>query len=240
MNLLRRRWKGTAAYAPRQNSHHRKIEHMKVLITDDHQLFTAGLRLVLEKLSNATQVIEASTLEAAIEAVGQHPDLDLILLDLHLSHQQGNSGLRLIQHLEEQMLSIPVVVVSASRDENNMRAAQTAGALGYIPKSLPEDIMLEAIEHILDGGTWFPFNEEGLFINPIDITPISITPRQKQVLQLLAKGYANKQIAEALFISEPTVKSHVAALFDALNVTNRTQCVLEANKLGLLPDDEHL
>lgn len=207
---------------------------MKALIVDDHQLFSAGLHLVLKRANHVTHIMEANSLDSAIESITHNPDIGLILLDLHLSNSKNKNGLELTAYLDKHMMAIPIVVISASDEKHHILSAKKAGVLGYIPKSLPDYVMLEAIEHVLDGGTWFPVSNEEL--HSPKHGEKKITRRQMEVLKLVAEGYSNKQIAEQLYISETTIKSHISALFNILGVSNRTQCVLEANKLGFFSE----
>jgi DNA-binding NarL/FixJ family response regulator len=218
---------------------------VKILVVDDHKLFLEGLRLVLRQLEDGTEVIEASSATDALAAIGADADLDLILLDLNMP---GLDGLALLQSLGERQLWIPTVMISATDDLRSVRQALDLGALGFIPKTAHSQELLDALRSVLDGNVYVPQGLErklrrlkganGAGNNGEDDLPdrYGITRRQHQVLQLIARGYSNRQIADTLYLSENTVKSHVMALFSALNVSNRTECAKAALGKGLLPE----
>lgn len=212
---------------------------MKILIADDHALFREGLRYMLQELEENVRVLEVRSASEAMDAVGRNDDLDLILLDLSMPGLDGFAGLRL---LRERFPEIPVVVVSASEDPDDVRRALTGDASGYIPKSTTGRDMLDALRHILDGEIYVPT------LHPNGSAPTAVpaaetgdsealatqmTPRQREVLALMCEGHSNKAIARILGMAEGTVKIHVTAILKALNVTNRTQAVILAGQLGL-------
>ncbi|NOQ90402.1 MAG: DNA-binding response regulator, partial [Gammaproteobacteria bacterium] len=142
--------------------------------------------------------------------------------------------------MHERKLWLPMVVVSGEEDVGKIRSALDSGALGFIPKTHNSQQMLSALQAILDGEIYIPVDIEKKIDNLGTIRPPAdasnndalkasgITKRQFEVLQLLAKGYSNKQIATSLFLTEHTVKAHISALFTALRAGNRTECVQNA------------
>ncbi len=218
---------------------------MRVLVVDDHQLFLDGIRHILEKLDEEIQITEANNVEKAIQALESPGDLDLALIDLCMP---GMDGIALLQSLKERKLRLPVVVVSGEDDAVKIRSALELGALGFIPKSYGSQQMLEALNAVLAGDIYLPSHIEQQ-INRLStrrppaeaetnsaLKVSGITRRQYDVLQLMARGYSNKQIGSTLFLTEHTVKSHVSALFVLLNANNRTTCVQSAIARGLLPE----
>jgi len=214
---------------------------MRILVVDDHQLFLEGLRMVLQSLGPDVEILQARDGAAALQAVEAN-DLELILLDLNMP---GVDGLAILQSLAERQLWIPTVILSASDDLVQIHRALELGALGFISKSAHSREMLGALRDVLRGDVYIPPDlrlglqrlqrtRNGAPAGNPALQRYGITPRQHEVLRLLARGYSNQQIAETLFLSEHTVKSHVKALFSALHVSNRTECARAAEHAGLL------
>lgn len=216
---------------------------MHILVVDDHQLFLDGIRHILEKLETDTTVTEANTVEAALVALNNPVGLDLALIDLCMP---GMDGLALLQSMNSRRIRLPVVVVSGEEEPGRIKAALDLGALGFIPKSYGSQQMRDALLQVLEGDIYLPPHLEKQIDRlatrrPPDaashnsaLKDSGITRRQYDVLKLMAKGYSNKQIANTLFLTEHTVKSHVSALFVLLTANNRTNCVQNAMQKGLL------
>lgn len=210
----------------------------KFIVADDHPLFRAALTQALRQVAAQAEIVEADTMDATLDAVTRHPDVDLILLDLHMPGAHGFSGL--IQ-LRGQMPDIPVAVVSGSEEVHVVRRAIDYGASGFIPKSSSLDAISRAIGEILEGEVWLPPEmadalgegdaEEAKFAEAI----ASLTPQQFRVLNMLTEGLLNKQIAYDLNVSEATIKAHVTAILRKLGVHSRTQAVIAAQKLEVDP-----
>ena len=212
---------------------------MQILLADDHPLFLDGMRHILSQLDDTVQVHCAETGEAALQRLRGEIEFDLLLLDLGLP---DTHGLGLLHILREEAIMVPVIVVSASENLHQIRAALAAGALGFIPKSYHAGQMLDAIREVLEAGEIYLPDDIRERIDQLAASEEpqagqGITARQRQVLTLLAQGLANKQIAQRLSLTEHTVKAHLGALFQALKVTNRTECARKAQRLGLLADD---
>lgn len=207
---------------------------MRILIVDDHQLFIDGIRHVLTRLDDQVKIAEANTAEAAINILESGTGFDLVFVDLVMP---GMNGLSIIQRLHEQGIWFPLVIMSGEENIRTIKSALALGALGFIPKSFSSDQMLSALTCILDGKLFVPpaisqqldtltdrrFKHNG-----------NITKRQLQVLELLAQGYTNRQIAATLCLTEHTIKAHVSSLFIELNASNRTECVQIAESHGLI------
>ena len=210
---------------------------MKILVTDDHVLIREALRGVLAELRSDASVFEASNSQQAMRIVEDHPDLDLILLDLNLPDRDGFS---VLADLRQRYPAISVVVLSALQDRMNVTRALDLGALGFIPKTTKREIMLSALRLIFSGGTYIPAEilaREEPPSSPNDLTHVrptdlGLTSRQIEVLALMAQGQTNKAIARTLNMAEPTVKNHITAIFKALKVSNRTEAVIAVGKLG--------
>lgn len=206
---------------------------MKILLLDDHALFRAGLRLLLETLDHHARILEAGTIAEALEMVAIHPDLQLCLLDLKLHHEQG---MDLLAKLKSVAPDVTVVVVSSSDEAGLVRACIDAGAMSFIPKSATPDVLAEALKHVLTGDIFLPHALFGNTTSQPHELNISLSPRQRDVLRGLCRGQSTKSIARDLALSEHTIKEYIAALFQLLAVHNRTEAVIEANRLRLLPE----
>lgn len=203
---------------------------MKILIVDDHDLFREGLSLIISNLDKELIILEASDYDSAMQYVSSHPDLDLVLLDLNLP---GKDGFSALTSLSEKYPTLPVVILSASKQRSDMQRALDSGAMGYIPKETNSSIMLNALQIIMAGGVYIPSNIAQTN-NPAEAQNIAshfnLTPRQTEVLTMLVDGSSNKKIADKLNLTESTVKVHITSIFKAMNVKNRTQAAMAAER----------
>jgi two-component system nitrate/nitrite response regulator NarL len=215
---------------------------LKVLVIDDHPLVQEGVAAALESLGHEVNVIAAADSEQGLSAASANPDIDLVLLDLALP---GMSGLGVISALHQRSPSLPVVVLSALEDLENIRNAIAAGAMGFVPKSAQTRVLIEVLQQVLEGNVSVPSAlrsgattvpgaapAPGAAGNEPDVALLTI--RQLEVLSRLCQGKTNKQIATELGLSEKTVKAHVTAIFKVLGVVNRTQAVLVARRIGMI------
>jgi len=203
------------------------------IVADDHPLFRKALRQTVETAYEAAVIIEAGSLDEVSRAVAENIETDLVLFDLNMPGAKGFSGLI---YLRAQYPETPVCIVSASEDSATIRNAMALGASGFVPKSGSTDQIRIAIEAILAGDTWLPANVD-LGIARDEDTELterlrSLTPQQVRVLMMLSEGMLNKQVAFELGVSEATVKAHVSAILQKLQVENRTKAVLVAGRIG--------
>lgn len=215
----------------------------KFLIADDHPLFREAIGSVIESSFEGAQIIECESLDEAAEQVATVDDLDLILLDLNMPGMDGLNGLMRVRN--ESPL-VPAVIVSAEEDKGVVLQAITYGAIGFITKSSPRAQMAQALQQILGGNVYLPTDvihgtassakattsraaarDESISREMLE----SLTRRQLKVLERMAMGESNKQIAYNLSIAETTVKAHVSAILRKLNVHNRIQAVLNAGNI---------
>lgn len=208
---------------------------MKILVADDHPLIREAVRHLLCDLDPDVAVLEASDGGGVRHAVGEHPDLDLLLLDLKLP---GVDGLSLLPELRREHPALPVVVLSALEDSGTVRQAFARGAMGFIPKSSSNEVMLGALRLVLSGGRYLPpealHDDSSATVQPpASVAELGLTERQREVLALMAQGKSNKQICRELGLAEATVKIHVTAILRALKVTSRAQAIVAVNRLGL-------
>jgi DNA-binding NarL/FixJ family response regulator len=213
---------------------------MKILIIDDHVLIRQAMHGVLKKLKRNALVLEATDSAQSIQLVDRNPDIDLILLDLTLPDRDGFS---LLIELRERLPQAAVVVLSGMQEPDHVLKALDLGAVGYIPKSAQSDVILNALRLVIGGGIYVPPELLARDAPPLSTQHIArpriaeaptlrMTERQLEVLSLMMEGKNNKTICRLLNLAEPTVKNHVTAILKALNVTNRTEAVITANKLG--------
>ena len=205
----------------------------RVIIVDDHPLFRDALKQTLTSAFPGIVIAEAGTLEAVSDTLASDRDFDLVLLDLKMPGVQGFSGL---VFLRAQYPAVPIVVISASEEPHIIRRALDLGASGYIPKSASAETMRRALAVLLDGSIWTPE------IAAVETSPDSeadrlarrlatLTPQQVRVLMMLREGLLNKQIAHQLGVSEATIKAHVSAILQKLDVDSRTQAVIAASRI---------
>jgi DNA-binding NarL/FixJ family response regulator len=190
---------------------------------------------VLLKLDRRVTLIEADDYPSAFAAMHRAREVDLALLDLYMP---GMSGLEGIARFRAAFPDIPVVVLSASEQVEDIEKLLAAGALGYITKSSPSDVILIALQRVLAGRVYVPPNLlEQSAAEPAaqlkNSAASALTSRQIEVLRQLAKGLSNRQIGDNLQVTEGTIKLHVAAIFRLLKVNNRTEAVLVAQKMSL-------
>ncbi len=204
---------------------------MKVILADDHALFREGMRLLLLRLDDNVSVLEAGCHDAALKLLADNPDADLALVDLHMPGRMDDlSGLaEVLDHAR----TIPVVVLSASENLDEIHRAIKAGAMGFIPKHEHADVMLCALHLVLSGSVYVP----PLLMSTMAVSPphqAKLTPKQIEVLQQMCMGYSNKEIGKRMNLTESTVKCHSSAIFRELDVGSRTQAISIAKQRGLV------
>ncbi len=211
-----------------------------VIVADDHPLFRTAIKEALQASQGETTFLEASSFETLQTLVEENPDVDLVLLDLHMPGVSGFAGL---VYLCKRYPSVPVVIISANEDPLVIQRALDHGAAGFIPKSSNIKIITSAIKDILMGEIWAPSLPQtdlpGSNISELALAErmAQLTPQQFKVLMMVSRGLLNKQIAYDMGISEATVKAHVTAIMNKLGVSNRTQAVLAASKLDVSKPD---
>jgi DNA-binding NarL/FixJ family response regulator len=191
-----------------------------------------ALELAMRTLDRATEVQVAGDLQAAL-ARAKSGAFDLCLLDLGLP---DCAGLEALSRMRQALPALPVVVVSGTDDAGHVLAALDLGAMGYIPKTSPRDVLLNAVRLVAAGGIYLPaaaLKQRELPAPARRGADLKLSSRQREVLELLLKGLPNKLIARQLDISENTTKIHVSAVLRALGVSTRTQALIAANRIGL-------
>lgn len=212
---------------------------MKILLADDHTLFREAMLHPLRQLDADAEIFQAGTATQALAIAQEKSNLDLVLLDLNMP---GMDGLTAVMTFRDRFPDLPLVVLSANEEHDNIQAVLDAGAMGFVPKSSSTQVMLGALRLVLSGGPYIPpmlLQRAQYAIDPLTkaAAPRTIptagamddlTPRQFDVLEALAEGLSNKLIGRKLDLSEGTVKVHLAAIFRALDAKNRTDVVIKA------------
>ena len=198
----------------------------KAIVADDHPLFRSALKhAVLSTFGD--NILESANFDETLVLLKTHQDVELVFLDLNMPGNQGLTGLTILRNHYPDVL---VVIVSAEERPDIIKKAIDFGSSGYIPKSTPLPIITQAVGQILDGHIWVPdemVNEVQQHNNEeykhFALRLEQLTPHQFKVLQLIADGLLNKQIAYELQVSESTIKQHVSAVLNKLGFNNRTQ-----------------
>ncbi len=218
------------------------MDRIKVLVVDDHTLFRRGIADVLANQENLVVVGEAlDGLEAIEKAKEIAPDV--ILMDLNMPRC---SGLEATQALQIEMPQVNILILTVSDKEADLFAAVKFGARGYLLKNTEPEELIHAILHIAQGGviisplmatkllTEFKDLSAGVEREPTEEADALLSPREGEVLQLVAQGATNKKIADSLFISENTVKTHLRNIMEKLHLANRSQAAAYAINRGLV------
>jgi DNA-binding NarL/FixJ family response regulator len=200
---------------------------VKILSVEDHELFRDGLRVALAALPGPPELREVRTGAEALALLEGDPEVGLVLIDLVLPDMDGLALLRAVRSGHP---TVAAAVVSGSERPADARAALDAGACGYIPKSAGRGVLLSALQLIAAGGVYVP----PLLLDGDAREPSPLSPRQREVAELLVKGLTNGEIARVLGIGAGTAKTHVAAILQALEVSNRTEAVLALVERGLV------
>lgn len=193
------------------------------LIADDHPLFRSALNQVLAQQLKLG-VMQANNFEQTYECLLKNPGIDLVCLDLNMPDTDGLSGMA---RLRAEFPNTLVIIVSAEENPLIIAKCIALGASAFIPKSVGLDSISEAVTTVLDGGQWLPTDFQMPDQHAEKLAQYrlieTLTPHQLKVLNMIANGLLNKQIAYELNISESTVKQHASAVLRKLNVYNRTQ-----------------
>ncbi len=210
---------------------------IRILIVDDHPVVREGLAGMIGTQPDLAVAGEAGNGVDAVR-LAQTLKPDLILMDLQMPAMDGAVAIR--QILDDNPAARILVLTAFDTDERILHAVE-AGAQGYLLKGAPRDELFRAIRVVAEGGSLLQpsvaaklLTRVGQMLNRQDDGQEQLTEREREVLDLLAKGYRNKEIAEKLIISERTVKFHVGIIFQKLGVSNRAEAVSKAIQTGLV------
>jgi len=219
---------------------------VQILVADDHPLFRDAIKSAISvPLGDdlETPVIsEAGDFGSAMTVLNENPEMDLVLLDLSMP---GSSGLSALVSVRAAFPAVPVIVISGTDDVTTVRRSVELGASGFISKSARMETIRNGVSNVLAGEIALP---EGMNLGSEHDPEIedlirrirTLTPQQARVLGMLGEGLLNKQIAYELGVSEATIKAHVSAVLQKLNVDSRTQAVILLSKIGadMLREDQ--
>jgi RNA polymerase sigma factor (sigma-70 family) len=214
-------------------------EKIKVLIVDDHPVFREGLQQCLEARTELQVIAAVGSGEDMWRAIRSHGRPQIVLMDVEMP---GQGGIELTQVLHEKHPEVRVVMLTAFSDSERVFAALKAGAVGYLMKNSPPKEICAAVERAAAGEPMLSGEIAGRVLREFErerqeeryrAQLAGLTPREEEILKLLATGESNREIGKRLFISEQTVKNHVASIFRKLQVNDRTKAALLAVKFGL-------
>ena len=214
-------------------------QSFRIIVADDHALVRGGLAQLVMLVEENVEIFESNDYGQTLEVLGRGQAIDLLLLDLLMPGMEGVDG---IAQICKQWPDVPVIVVSAKENIAAIRSALAAGAMGYIPKTSSPDVMMSAIKLVLSGGVYVPphvlgtnslseerMQEQNITSDTFGLSAEQgyeqLTERQQEVLDLMAFGKSNKDIADDLGLTTGTVKMHSSRIFKTLNVQNRTEAV---------------
>ena len=213
----------------------------KVIIADDHPLFRSALKHAIVECIDDAGTLEADNFSELLTAIEATPSLEIIFLDLHMP---GNNGFTGLTQLQNHYPDLVVIMVSSDDNDETMQKAINFGAAAFIPKSADLTTIASAIDTVLAGDIWLPEliekneNQQTALANQRLAKQLAqLTPQQYVVLTQVADGQLNKQIAYDLNIKETTVKKHVSAILEKLEVNNRTLAGLAYQQLMLAPGE---
>ncbi len=218
------------------------MKPLRILIVDDHTLFRSGIKLVLQRQEGFEVVGEAGDgLEGVKRAKQLKPDV--VLLDLHMP---GTSGLEALSLLADDAPQTQVVMLTVSEDAEDLLDALRAGARGYLLKNIETDFLVDAIRRAAAGESVMSPQMASKLADAmrhpqkpasnVDTGAVKLSPREKEIIIMLAKGASNKEIARDLELAESTVKIHVQGILRKLNLASRVQAAVYAVEHGLVTD----
>jgi DNA-binding NarL/FixJ family response regulator len=202
-----------------------------VLLVDDHDLIRQGLRRAFERANDFTVVGEAATVAEALRAVEAHQP-DVVTMDVRLPDGNGIDAVRSLRAAHPQL---GIVVLTMYAEDDHLLGALEAGASAFVAKDAPADDVVAAARHAAASPDAFSATDLAEAMRRrLAPSPPPLSPREREVLALLADGLGVAQIAKTLFISESTAKTHISKLYDKLGAANRAQALMTAIRRGLL------
>jgi two-component system, NarL family, nitrate/nitrite response regulator NarL len=205
---------------------------IRILVADDHAIFRDGLRKLLEGADDIQIVSEASNGVECIKMLGKYKP-DILLLDLRMPEKDG---LGVLEEVNFDSLPTRVIVLTAAEDDRDVVRAMRLGARGVVLKQSASDLLVKSIRKVADGEIWLDNRMTAEVIDAFKKSAEAgqrrekplLSDREKEIVQLVAQGFRNREIGEKLFISEQTVKNHLHNIFDKLGVSDRLELALYA------------
>ena len=213
------------------------MNRIRVVLADDHTLVRAGIRALLERAEEIEVVGEAGDGHEALELIRRQTP-DVVLLDVVMP---GVNGFEVLRHIREEFPSVRVIILSVHETEEYAASALQRGAAGYLPKKAASSELVEAIKKVMVDEIYVSPKITGKTTSEYDILASAdnrptkeLTPRQRDVLKMIADGLSTKQIAKVMNISAKTVETHRALLMDRLNIHDVAGLVRYAIRIGLI------
>lgn len=205
---------------------------LRILIVEDHRLVSQGMEMMLSMVDGFETVGVVTTGEDAIDTVGKEK-VDIVLMDVNLG--RGLNGIEATRQIKESKPETKVLMLTMFTDPATVTEAVKAGADGYISKGAEREAVERAIRDIMEGNSVLdPSVTRGVFGRLGDKDPGALSGRELEVLQVLAQGKSTKEVAEATFLSEETIKTYLKQIFRKLGVRDRTEAVAEGFRRGLV------
>jgi DNA-binding NarL/FixJ family response regulator len=211
---------------------------ISIVLVDDHELIRQGLRRAFERTGDFTVVGEAGSVAEALRIVAEHTP-NVVIFDVRLP---DGSGLDAARKVREGNPSMGIVVLTMYAGDDQLFGALEAGASAFVPKDAPADDVIAAARHAAVSPRAFTANDlAGAMQRRLSPTGPQLSPREREVLGLLAEGLGVAAISKQLFISESTTKTHISKVYEKLGAGNRAQALMTAMRLGLIanPADQH-
>jgi len=205
---------------------------VRILVADDHAIFRDGLRKLLEGADDVSIIGEASNGNECVKMLAKLKP-DILLLDLRMPEKDG---LGVLEEINFDTASTRVIVLTAAEDDRDVVRAMRLGARGVVLKQSASDLLLKSIRKVNDGEIWLDNRMTAEVIDAFKKSSEAgqrrekplLSDREKEIVQLVAQGFRNREIGEKLFISEQTVKNHLHNIFDKLGVSDRLELALYA------------
>jgi DNA-binding NarL/FixJ family response regulator len=209
---------------------------IRIVIADDHTIFRDGMRALLDSIHGLEVVGEATTGEEAV-ARAEELDPDIVLMDIQMP---GLNGIEATRRIGQSRPNVSIVVLTMFEDDDSVFAAMQAGARGYVLKGADQGEMVRAIRAVANGEALFGPSIANRLLTMFRAKPSApaepfpdLTSREREILNLIAAGHGNVEIANRLFLSPKTVRNHVSSIFSKLQVADRSQAIVRAREAGL-------
>lgn len=205
------------------------MDEIRVLVVDDHPLMRVGIAAIIDESSDMCTVGQAGN---GTEAVRLFSELrpDIVVMDLKLP---GLSGVEAIRSIRRKDPDACVIVLTTYEGDEDIHQALEAGARGYIIKGMSHEVLMEGLRRVRQGRRFVPAPVAQILQSRVPDSNLS--PREREVLELIVGGKSNKEISEELGISQATVKTHIRLIFGRMGVSDRTQAAVAALQRGLIP-----